>query len=432
MKVGVAMDEHGYPRLAHADGGEQPRQIGALTGLRFLAALAVVLDHYWLYFVWWDPALGVPSAAAPVPAGWLRLVHGGGLGVDSFFVLSGFILAYIYASDTAATGMRGSRGAFWIARLARVYPVYLVGLAVALWPFLMQPHRLATVLAAMPSTVLLVQAWVPSLNTFSGWNSPGWSLSAEAFFYLLLPVLLLWLARRYRRTLWVVAGAITAGYALIPLPLMVLVRTAGPGLDWWVDTVFSFNPLLRLPEFALGVTLGLLYLHRQPTARLGPRAMALWRLPGWAIDTLLLALGASLAAAQFVPLPPHYPINPVVLPLFAAVVVCLARERGLIAWLLSRRAAAWLGEISYGIYIFHAPLWAWLAWLVWTAWRVPPGAAYLLPVYLAGVILVAGLSYRFIERPARHAIRARWSAWQARRQPVTVSSFTTGHVTGEA
>ena len=94
--------------------------IPALTGLRAIAAILVVLFHY-KYIV---PGLG----ASPAPGA--RVIQTGFVGVSLFFVLSGFILAYTYIDDDGA--LRGTWKDFLFARFARVYPVYLFALVIAL------------------------------------------------------------------------------------------------------------------------------------------------------------------------------------------------------------------------------------------------------------------------------------------------------------
>ena len=395
--------------------GEAQRRLGALTGLRFVAALGVVLNHYRVAFRWWDTALGVPAAATQPTTGWTRLLAGGALGVDCFFVLSGFILAYTYATPLGS--LRGTRRAFWVARLARIYPVYLVGLALDALPFVRRSHHLGGLLAAVVSQPLLLQAWVPSLGTWNTWNPPGWSLSVEAFFYLLFPFILTGLtslACRSRWALWAVSGLSWGLFAALPALLLPLVGAwHRPGLVWTLNQVLYYNPLVRLPEFTLGMALGLLSVSAREQRRRHPFSTT----KGSAWDLALAALALAVGGLLLLPLPGQYPARTLVMPIFAAAIVLLAQGRGAIARLLSWRGCVWLGDVSYAVYILHVPLWAWLAWIAQAALHISPAAPVLLPIYLAGVLVAAGLSFRFVERPARTAIRARWAAWEARHEP---------------
>ncbi|NOK14937.1 acyltransferase family protein, partial [Corallococcus exercitus] len=152
----------------------------ALTGLRFFAALHVVAFHV-------TPREGRP--------GWLgALLDNGPASVTLFFILSGFVLAQAYLGSASPGPV--SRRAFWVARLARIYPVYLLGLVLEAPPFFLAVLRqengwtlpaLQRLLGVGAAVTSLTQAWIPPAAC--AWNCPGWSLSAEAFFYLLFPVL---------------------------------------------------------------------------------------------------------------------------------------------------------------------------------------------------------------------------------------------------
>lgn len=395
-------------------------QLAALTGLRFIAALAVVLDHYATVFIWWDPAKSSPSAMTPAPRGWSQLLHGGGTGVDCFFVLSGFILAYTYA--TPAGTLRGSRRSFWVARIARIYPVFLVGLGLDTLLFFERSHHLGSLLAGLGATPLLLQAWIPSLNTWNSWNPPGWSLSVEAFFYLLFPFILVGLAGRSRRILWASAVAAVIILAAVPAVLIYLVDMWRPLFGWTLDQVLYYNPLMRLPEFTLGVSLGLLYVggHGHLGTHNTSVTSPLTRITRW--DVILVTLGLAVAGAQFLPLPTQYPISAVAAPIFAVAIFLVASRQSVISSMLSWRGCVWLGEVSYGIYILHVPIWGWLTLVGLTLLHLAPAAPVLLPLYFASVLALAGLSYRFIERPARKAIRARWDAREARHNAANASS----------
>src|ERR1700761_5502055 len=166
-------------------------QLKVLTSLRFFAAALVVLFHV--------------QVSGTLVAGpwWYRNFAGiGFIGVNCFFVLSGFILVYTYA------GKPISARRFWQARFARVYPAYLFSLLVTapLFFYVMRVLHLPLfawserhLTAAMLLTVGLLQAWVPQAALT--WNPVCWSLSAEAFFYLVFPGLLLWGARLNTRGL---------------------------------------------------------------------------------------------------------------------------------------------------------------------------------------------------------------------------------------
>ena len=370
---------------------DRPR-LPALTSLRFFAALHVCIFH--LY------AMKIASGG-----GWLRQIAAiGYVGVSFFFILSGFILVYTYADrDVPAL-------AFWRARFARIYPAYLFSLLLAA-PFFyfvavkLKPTPLQFMVwpqnHLIPSVVLvltLLQSWVPGAAL--AWNIPAWSLSDEAFFYLVFPILLFWLTRKRQRTwvgiavaCWVATLGLTIAYVVLRPDGVALVDDNSV-LTWL--TVLKFFPLVRFPEFLLGCCLALLYL-RQPAARK-------WGTP-------LVMFGVAYFAAVVISAP-HipYPIlhDALLTPAFAAIIYGLALRP---SWtrLFEFAPLILLGDASYSFYLVHVSLLARVfrprgVPLNLAAWQIALGT--LVPV------VVSILIYKFIETPARRKLRGKM-----RRQP---------------
>jgi peptidoglycan/LPS O-acetylase OafA/YrhL len=326
----------------------------------------------------------------------------GHLAVDFFFLLSGFILAYTYlAADGSA---RGGKRAFWVARIARIYPLYLLGLLLGMEPYLVSGHRLFGVGTSAVASLFLLQAWIPSTL---GWNQPAWSLSVEAFFYLLFPLLLPLAAHLSRRGLWRVVVGAWAVFAAIILVLYLLGLHYAT-LWWWGDFV-RYNPLVSLPEFIVGMTLGLLFvrsdgvsgLHRWSDRGLN-RAIAV-------VATLLLAL-LLIASATRYSTGDLDSMAVFALPFLATLIGLLAFGRGVISRALAHPRMLWLGEISYGVYIVHWPVWFLLSALAVSGLHLSVNSPVLFLVYLALTPIVAGVSFVYLERPARRFIRDRWSS----------------------
>lgn len=171
-----------------------PAQFHALTGLRFVAACSVLLLH---------SGSGL-SEASSLPSEFTAFLRHGYLGVCVFFVLSGFILTYTYASRLSSPK---SYVRYFLARFARIYPLYLLALLIAL-P--LPETRLNARDAA--AVLLLVQSWGPAESSQGyAWVMQAWTLSVEFFFYLLLPLVLPIAAQLGKRTL------ITAAILLSPV-----------------------------------------------------------------------------------------------------------------------------------------------------------------------------------------------------------------------
>ena len=151
-----------------------PNDLKPLTALRFFAAFWVVL------FAWW----GVAFEHTP------GFIAKGYLGVDLFFVLSGFILCHVYLQPAGEGRFR--YGGFLWNRLARVYPLHLftllgVGLmagAAAVADMNVDGNVLSW--ETLPANILMLHAW--GVTGEAGWNHPSWSISAEWFAYLSFPI----------------------------------------------------------------------------------------------------------------------------------------------------------------------------------------------------------------------------------------------------
>lgn len=349
-------------------------EISALTGIRAVMAYWVVCHHL----------LPVDAELAPL----FLLVARGAIGVDVFFILSGFILAYTYQNRHI------SDRAFWLLRAARIYPVYLLGM-ILFTPFILlnltELHSSMTgvavrVLVYGVTTLLLVQAWLPQLAL--AWNGPGWSLSAEAFFYALFPFVLRILKSRPLAFTVGVAGLCYVLY-LVPHAIFQTLPESVAG-DYQSILFATFNPLIRLPEFIIGMCLArfLLNGHGRIVARF-----------------TFMILIAFLAVTSLIE-------NEIVFRALAPLLICLLLTAlffggGLIGRILAFRPMVELGHASYAVYILHIPVAYWFHWMT----IGNPKAIFTIPdiaFYLVILTALALLSYRYIERPSNEALRQRF------------------------
>ena len=361
----------------------------ALTGLRFLAAIHVVLFHL------------RDSFAFPVVIA--NIVSYGSLGVNLFFILSGFVLAYTYLDVTKPANRLDVRG-FWIARVARVYPLYLFAFALAAPRVFAKgdvPEGLVTATAV--STLTLTQAWTGWID----WNVPAWSLSVEAFFYLMFPPTALAVWRLGRR------GAVTcatlAWIASLVGPAVFVALGSDPR---WREVVL-YNPILRLPEFVIGIALAKVFLLDR--TRLGTSG----RMHTWQQRSAWLAAGAALGILSVMalesPVPGVFFHNGLLDPLFAVLVYGLAGGGGVLGSLLGTRIFQVLGEASYGIYILQQPVASWCKAVVSLLFTGGLGMASALKTsqpfavgYIITLVLVSIMTLYVIEMPSRAAIRRWW------------------------
>ena len=326
-----------------------------------------------------------------------------------FFVLSGFVLVYTYGSS-ARIGLRSFLG----ARVARLFPVYLAALVIAVPEFVrnilpwsggagLSPRDIAVMATATP---LMLQAWLPRIGCY--WNCPAWSLSAEAFFYLMFPLCSSLLFARHTTTLlacavgaWILALA-SAGLRMMPAESFGRVEFIGALAG------STMTPLFRLPEFLLGAVIGRWYLDRRLRGEpLHPERGQ--------VAVVAAAACIAIIAATSVPVPASPMLGVWLLPFFAALVLGLGEHVN--GGLLAHPRAMQLGEASYAFYLIHGPL---HGYVLGAARRLVPGsltehAWSVFLVYAAIVLTVSLLLYRYLERPARHALRLRFDTLGERR-----------------
>ena len=346
----------------------EPAQIETLTALRFFAAAWVVLFHYW-------PTLDVHVTP--------NLVAKGYLGVELFFVLSGFVISHVYRA--AYEEGRFRYGAFLWARLARIYPLHLatlasvaaLGLAAAAAGLSVRGNVVD--LASLPANLLMLHAW--GLAPEAAFNHPSWSISAEWFAYLAFPAFAA-VAGRFRRP----REAVWAALLLLFISYSAFEALTGRPLT---QATIHWGALRIVPCFALGCAVHALWrsgvLMRQGQAFVGALASG----AGVIVLASLGAPDAWLTAA------------------FGALIFSLA---GLWSTGAVRSAPglSWLGEISYSTYMICVP---WKLLFVNGATRLLGLPEERLPLWLwlvgiGALIPLSALSFHLVERPTRAWMKA--------------------------
>ena len=195
----------------------KPIAIPALTGVRFVAAFLVLLAHSAETFM---------RFAAPDPSWHYFLSAAAYVGMSLFFVLSGFVIQYNYSEIMRSDPLRGTFN-FFVARFARLYPMYFLILGLDLFRFgyfenLDNPSMTNVLVTGMPSYLLLAQTWHyrmigdhTLIFSFPAATQVTWSVSTEWFFYLCYPLASIALVRlrSVKATLWAFAALVLVGYA---------------------------------------------------------------------------------------------------------------------------------------------------------------------------------------------------------------------------
>ncbi len=365
-------------------------EIKALTGLRFFAAIWVVLFHFRPLLAQAVP--DVSSALAPV-------LDSGAQGVDLFFILSGFVLAWNYLDRMGPSWSTRDTLHFLWMRLARVWPVYLVTLHLAaLWIIFTLnvghvPAENADTLTATSYVrqLLLVQLWFQPYFDGSSWDGPAWSISAEWLAYLtfgFLALVIFRLARATRaRSLLLLAFATT-------LPPVMFLLASGQFYTPW-----SWLPRILL-QFTAGAIACAAVRRLDPSHR--TRMLA-------GVGSILL-FGAIVGTLYWLdghPIPGVMDSGGVVDLLFVPLVVMLSIGSGTLPALLSTRILVYGGQISFSLYMVHE--------LVHTAWNwaaeqfelvlAGPAGPWLLTAIFAVTLVCSALLYHVVEEPARHWMR---------------------------
>lgn len=311
--------------------------------------------------------------------------------VSLFFVLSGYILAHTHRMIVSRAGLC----TFYLKRFARIWPLHLAGAAAAAWLIHYEGGSIkgATVIL----NVLLMHAWSWDVTTYFSLNGVSWSLSDEAFFYAVFP-LLIWRVN----TTWAVK---LAGTILVTAVMLVAFKNMGRPLMLWSAYI---SPVTRLSEFMMGIAAYQLRDELRNTIKSGLRASV------FEIGTALIVVSAIWAAdLKFVSDLPFHPNKPVAIWLsncgagvvFALLIAVFALEEGVLSRLLRARSLIYLGEISFSLYMVHQLVLRYAEDHGYMAQDYPVAAKAAL--YWIAAIAVAAAAHHLIELPAQKLIMSR-------------------------
>lgn len=353
----------GLVAMTRRGSSDEPWRLGfqpALQGLRAISVLAVFAFH-------------------------VGAARGGWLGVEVFFVLSGFLITLLLLGEAHGSGIRLSR--FYWRRVARLLP--------AAWVMMLAAVATAIVLdlAAfdMGLAALAASGYFANWAEVWGWDMQGlghmWSLSIEEQFYFAWPLVMLAVGRRWGSAGVVWAAGMGAGATLVVRSVLTF------GDDWY--SLVYYGSATRAGGLLIGCLGGALLMRSRGT-------MA-GRIPNW---LGLAALAFVLACMAFLPIREVQTWRYFVTLVDGATVVVLlwlVNRTHVASRLLSTRLPVYLGEISYSLYLWHAPV-------IWAASRsiAEPAPRYAVQILLP--FMLAAISYHWVEIPMRRLLTTRSEA----------------------
>lgn len=405
----------GEPAAALQPAYQRKPALPALTGIRTLLAVSILLFHF-----------------TPSGLGWLYpIIDNGYVFVSFFFLISGYILAYNYLDRPARLKLSD----FWVARLSRLYPVYVFALII-FWEMLRIEHQVRSTRDFWEGTflsIILMQGWFPTLATF--WNTVAWTLSCEMTLYAIFPmlmrvpwpskptrlialILIFWSCGLIPQMIYLVhnpdhlpnvithtiAAPLTRAIGLADVHLH-LVDTNRYSGGWWVEWL-KYTPLPYLCTFMAGIALGKLQnvLKLSSNQRLAVALVGF--ASGWCTFYLLIK---------------HLPYimihGGLLTPIFATIIIGLSGPH-LVTTIFSWRPLVEIGSATYCLYLLHFN-----AFILIHTHHLPerlhfarfdPWVSYIV------VIAFALAARKFIEHPCQRMIGDWWKRrkeTRARQQP---------------
>ena len=297
-----------------------------LTSLRFVAAAMIVALHL-------SGKLGLPDFRDTFPYG---------SGVSFFYVLSGFILTYVYYRPDNKGWPKQKFFEFIKKRFRRLYPLHIATL-ILICVFV--PSVLND-LSSLPYQLTLTQSWFGGKSTAFSYNAPAWSISTEMGFYILFPFFLL----LYKRI-----GAVFLLLMTATLTGVLVLNNVAPDLKWLWELI-QVHPLCRLFEFVCGIWIAKLFLTR-PDIKGSTLSFTIFEAISILcvlIFGLMIAKISTTSAYSVIGDDLYNSLKRVgLLPFFAFLIWVFSYSRGYISKILSWRPFVFLGEISFAIYLVH-------------------------------------------------------------------------------
>lgn len=306
------------------------KRLDQLNILRFLIAMLIVFFHY--------GKETFPFTVDP----WRRIFHDGNYELSFFFVLSGFILTYVYGPQI---GGNFNWKNFILKRLTRFYPLYLVAVLIPVpFRFGESPHTLLGLIL----DIFMLQSWVPPYPL--AFNGPAWAMSALVFYYLLFPPVVTWF---YKKGLKFAISFVTCFWLASQVAIHLLMTYWYPGHLPFSHDFLNYNPLFHLNAFLVGILGGMLFRRFWMRKEIDQQRNLFWLTASLVVMILFVFFRGALQ--QNTPFRLIYN-NGLIAPLYLLIIILLARDDTRVTKFLTRPFILMLGNISFSIYLMQSPM----------------------------------------------------------------------------
>lgn len=344
-----------------------------LTSLRFFFACMVFVSH--LNFL-------VKSEPNFLSITYNSVFKEGYIGVSFFFILSGFILAYNYQEGILKR--QKSIQAFYQARFARIFPIHLLTFIISVplsYKLFLEDISLWTFQAF--TNITLTQSFIPLKRIYFSFNAPSWSISNEMFFYLAFPFLILLLSRIKKLKNFVIV-AIIAG-----IPLLTLLIAEN-----YYHQLFYISPFIRIVDFIIGILIFSLYkrfLEKKRNINFDLVEVI-------AIILLLIFFFFHSWIPQVARYSFYYWIP------MSFLIFSFSFQAGMISKFLSGEFLIYLGEISFGFYMFHLLVLRYFSVINSKFFQIENDILIIAITFFI-TLIISHASFMWFERPMNNLIR---------------------------
>src|SRR5688572_26680836 len=374
----------------------------ALTGIRFVAILHIFCFHLWVLFdMEKQPGMeNLLRDMQELPAPLFTAIANGWMSTSFFFLLSGFILAYLYWGKDGQLSV--PKKTFWLARAIRIYPIHLILILITFALTVGYQLSLGTspglLFASGVATITLMQAWYPDLVPV--WSWPTWTISALVFLYAVMPFLLPGLAKLSRRAM-ILLLCVLPIISLLPTVIYAFYFPTGTEAPQFWKIFIGSTPLFWLAHFIAGILLTKVFTisRAQPLNHSVSNRWFAWG------DLALLAV-VLLACTQQIAEPFKFFLrHGLMMPLYMIIIVDLARGKGVAARLFSLPGTGFLGETGFSIFI-----WQNFVMMMCGAFIMfnPEQGQHQFMWAVVCTILLGIISTYLIEKPIARKLRRKW------------------------